>query len=131
MKLDKRDVPVRVDTADAVARQQLDFGDSTGYGELSGEYFTFAEGADITALLAGLEADLCQCPHWGYVLSGTLTVTYADGREEVCESGELFYWPPGHTVRANDEADIVMFSPQAEHAAVIEHIQQQLGEAVE
>ncbi|WP_435358906.1 cupin domain-containing protein [Haloarchaeobius sp. DFWS5] len=122
MKRDKRNVPVRVDTPDAVARQQMDFGDTSGYGELSGEYFTFASGTDITPLLAGLEDDLCQCPHWGYVLEGTLTASYADGSEEVTETGDLFYWPPGHTIRANDESEIVMFSPQEEHAAVIDHI---------
>ena len=128
MNQDKRNVPIRVDTPAAVARQQLNFGDSTGYGELSGEYFTFAAGADITPLLAGLKDDLCQSPHWGYVLSGSLTATYGDGRDEVSEAGDLFYWPPGHTIRANDDAEIVMFSPQAEHAAVIEHIQDRLRE---
>lgn len=65
MKQAKRDVPVRVDTPDAVARQRTGFGDASGYGELSGEYFTFASGTDITPLLEGLEDDRCQCPHWG------------------------------------------------------------------
>lgn len=31
-------VPVKVDTPEAVARQQMDFGDASRYGELSGEY---------------------------------------------------------------------------------------------
>jgi hypothetical protein len=129
MKQHKRDVPVRVDTPDAVARQQMDFGDTSGYGDLSGEYFTFGAGTDLTPLLEGLEDDLCQCPHWGYVLEGSLTAIYSDGREEVTETGELFYWPPGHTIRANDESEIVMFSPQDEHAAVLDHVLAKLSES--
>jgi hypothetical protein len=129
MRQHKRDVPVRVDTPDAVARQQTGFGDVSGYGELGGEWFTFAAGTDITPLLAGLEDDLCQCPHWGYVLTGSLTATYADGSEETTAVGDLFYWPPGHTIRANDDSEIVMFSPQDEHSTVIEHILAKVGES--
>ena len=129
MNQDKQDVPVRVDTPDAVARQQMGFGDASGYGELSGEYFTLAAGTDIAPLLEGLENDLCQCPHWGYVLEGTLTASYSDGREEMTRTGELFYWPPGHTVRADDDSEIIMFSPQDEHAAVIEHMLGKISES--
>ena len=128
MKQNKQDVPVRVDTPDAIARQQMDFGDTSGYGELSGEYFTLGAGTDITPLLEGLEDDRCQCPHCGYVLEGSLTAIYSDGREEVTETGELFYWPPGHTVRANDDSEFVMFSPQDEHAAVIDHMLAKMSE---
>jgi hypothetical protein len=125
----KTDVPVAVDTPDAVARQQMDFGDASEYGPLSGEYFTFSAGTDITPLLAGLEDDLCQCPHWGYVLTGTLTVEYGDGSNERTDAGDLFYWPPGHTVRADAAAEIVMFSPQHEHAHVLEHINERVAES--
>lgn len=129
MKQHKRTVPIRVDTPDAVARQQMDFGDTSGYGALSGEYFSFGAGTDLTSLLEGLEDDLCQCPHWGSVLEGLLTAIYSDGREEITETGELFYWPPGHTIRANDDSEIVMFSPQDEHAAVLDHVQATLSES--
>ncbi len=129
MRQAKRDVTVRIDTPDAIARQQMGFGDASQYGELSGEYFTLASGTDITPLLEGLEDDRCQCPHWGYVLEGTLTASYTNGSEDVTEAGELFYWPPGHTVRANDDSEIVMFSPQDEHAAVLEHMAEKLDES--
>ncbi|WP_049916634.1 cupin domain-containing protein [Halogeometricum pallidum] len=131
MRQDKRDIPVRVDTPDAVARQQTGFGDASEYGELSGEYFTFAAETDITPLLKGLEDDHCQCPHWGYVVAGTLGVGYSDGSSEVTRTGELFYWPPGHTVRAHEDSEIVMFSPQTEHSAVIDHIRAKVGESAE
>ena len=122
MQQAKRDIPVKIDTPDAVARQQAGFGDASDYGELGGEYFALSAGTDVSPLLKGLEDDLCQVPHWGYVLRGSLAVHYTDGTEETDETGDLFYRPPGHTVRAVEDSDIVMFSPQHEHAAVIEHM---------
>ena len=76
MHIAKQDIPVRIDVPGAVARQKTNFGDPTGYGMISGEYFSLAAGTDISPLLQGLEGDLCQSPHWGYVLQGELTVTY-------------------------------------------------------
>ena len=122
MRIAKQDIPVRIDVPGAVARQQMNFGDASGYGKISGEYFSFGAGTDITPLLQGLEGDLCQTPHWGYVLQGLLTVTYADGTHEIVNGGDLFYWPPGHTVKAEQDTDIILFSPQHEHNKVIDHI---------
>jgi hypothetical protein len=84
----------------AVARQRTEFGDASGYGMLGGEHFTMAEGTDLGPLLEGLENDLCQSPHWGYMIGGKLAVSYQDGRSEATNAGDLFYWPPGHTVKA-------------------------------
>jgi hypothetical protein len=122
MRITKEDVPVRINVPGAIARQKTDFGDVTGYGKISGEYFSLGEGTDITELLTGLEGDLCQCPHWGYVLSGKLTITFSDGHVEVVSGSDLFYWPPGHTIKADQETEMVLFSPQHEHSLVIDHI---------
>jgi len=122
MRIAKKDVPVRINAPGAVARQQLNFGDATGYGKISGEYFSLGAGADIAPLLVGLEGDLCQSPHWGYVLQGELTVTYANHTQEVIRGGDLFYWPPGHTVKVGADAEVVLFSPQKEHSLVIDHM---------
>src|SRR5205814_1940573 len=35
-------------------------------------------GAGNPPLLKGLPDDSCQCPHWGYVFAGQLTVRYPD-----------------------------------------------------
>lgn len=67
-------------------------------------------------------SSLCQCPHWGYVLQGKLTVTYADGNSEQISGGNLFHWPPGHTVKVSQDAEVVLFSPQHEHSTVIDHM---------
>lgn len=122
MRIAKNDIPVRINAPGAVARQQTEFGDATGYGKISGEYFSLGAGADIAPLLKGLEGDLCQSPHWGYLLQGEVTVTYADGTHEVINSGDLFYWPPGHTVKVGEDAEVILFSPQDEHNEVIDHM---------
>jgi hypothetical protein len=109
------------------ARQKTDFGDVTGYGKMGVEYFPFGAGTDITELLQGLEGDLCQSPHWGYVAEGAITASYTDGKEETTRTGELFSWPPGHSVRAEEDTEIVMFSPQKEHGRVLEHLREKVG----
>jgi hypothetical protein len=122
MRIAKKDVPVKIDAPGAVARQQVGFGDATGYGRMGAEYFSLGKGADIKELLHGLEGDLCQSPHWGYMIAGKLTVTFADGEEEQASGGDLFYWPPGHTVRADEDSEVVLFSPEEAHTEVIEHL---------
>lgn len=122
MRIAKEDVPVKIDAPGAVARQQTGFGDSTGFGKISGEYFSLGAGADIAPLLHGLEGNLCQCPHWGFIIKGSVTTTYTAGDEETATTGDLFYWPPGHTVKAGEDSEIILFSPQAEHSHVIGHI---------
>jgi hypothetical protein len=127
MHIQKKDIPVKVSAPGAVAQQQTDFGDATGYGKIGAEYFTMAAGTDIAPLLKGLENDLCQAPHWGYLIKGDLTVTYADGETEGTHAGDLFFWPPGHSVKVNRDAEFVLFSPQHEHSPVFDHINKQLG----
>ncbi len=127
MRIAKDNIPARIDISGAVARQQTDFGDASGYGTISGEYFSLGAGTDISPLLQGLEDDLCQSPHWGYLLQGEVTVTYTDGTEEVVNSGDLFYWPPGHTVKVGADAEVILFSPQHEHGQVIDHMRKKMA----
>jgi len=127
MRIPKEDIPVRINAPGAVARQAMNFGDAAAYGDMSGEYFSLGAGTDITGLLKGLAGDLCQCPHWGYLLHGQVTLTYANGVQEVTKGGDLFHWPPGHTVRADEDTDIVLFSPQIEHTHVIDHMIQKMS----
>ena len=127
MRIAKNDVPVKIEAPGAIGRQQIDFGDATGYGKISGEYFSFGAGVDITPLLHGLEGDMCQCPHWGYVLKGELTAMFSGGGEETTGEGDLFYWPPGHSIRAEQDSEIILFSPQKEHGQVMDHIIEKIG----
>lgn len=122
MRVPKDNVIVRMEIPGAVIRQQTDFGFAEGFGSISGEYFTLAAGVDTTQLFQGLEGDLCQCPHWGFVIRGQITTTDAIGAQETAQANDLFYWPPGHNVKVEADAEIVMFSPQHEHSRVIDHM---------
>jgi hypothetical protein len=122
MKILKENIEVKMEIPGAIIRQKTDFGDATGFGKISGEYFSLSAGVDTTPLFMGLEGNLCQCPHWGYVLSGHLTTTDVKGVEESVYAKELFYWPPGHNVKVLADAEIIMFSPQQQHTHVIDHM---------
>lgn len=126
MRIAKNDIPVRIDVPGATARQKKGFGDATGYGRMGGEYFSLAAGTDIAPLLQGLKNDLCQTPHWGYVIEGKLTVSFADGHDETVVASDLFYWPPGHTLKAEENTEMILFSPEHEHTQVIDHILQKV-----
>jgi hypothetical protein len=125
----KDSLPVKIDVPGATARQLPDFGDAAGYGTMAGEYFSLGAGTDIAPLLEGLDRDSCHAPHWGYMISGQVVVTYADGGDESCAGGDIFYWPPGHSVRVVDDAEVILFSPQAEHVHVMDHMLQKMGQA--
>ena len=118
----KESLPVKIDVPGATARQAVGFGDATGYGTIAGEYFSLGAGTDIAPLLKGLDDDACHAPHWGFVSSGEVVVTYTDGHEETCAGDDLFYWPPGHSVRVVRDAEVILFSPQVEHVAVMDHM---------
>jgi len=122
MKIAKENVKVKLNIPGAVIRQRKDFGDASGLGKISCEYFSLSAGVDTTPLFVGLEGNLCQSPHWGYVLSGQLTTTDADGNQETVNASDIFYWPSGHNVKVNADAEIIMFSPQHEHSQVIDHM---------
>ncbi len=77
-------------------------------------FTTFKENIDGTPLMKGLPDDRCQCPHWGYVFSGSLTFRFPD-HDEVFEAGDAFYTPAGHIPVFNQPGtEIVMFSPAEE-----------------
>lgn len=116
------DMPTVMDTPEAVVQQQANFGDASEVTTFSAERMQFSAGTDISLLLEGLPDDTCQVPHWGYVLAGAIDVAYADGTEEVDRAGELFYWPPGHTVSAEEDSEFILFSPQDEHREVFDHM---------
>src|SRR3970040_1941996 len=110
MRVAKDNGDVRMESPGAVIRQRTEFGDVTGFGKISGEYFTLSAGVDTTQLFQGLEGNLCQCPHWGFVLRGQITTTDAKGARETVNANHLFYWPPGHNVKVEADAEIVMFT---------------------
>jgi hypothetical protein len=87
---------------------------------------SFAEAIDGAPLLKGLKDDLCQCPHWGYVVEGTATFTFADRVEEY-RAGDAFYLPPGHSPRHSADSELVMFSPTDELRETEEAMQRNMA----
>ena len=100
MRIAKHDIPTAIDVPGAKARALPDFGETDGCGTLAAEYFSLGAGTDIAPLLQGLEDDACQAPHWGYMISGEVVVSYTGGRpDDTCSGGDVFHWPAGHSVR--------------------------------
>ena len=125
MRISKDQIPVKIDIPGATARQLPDFGEAVG--PLGAEYFSLGAGTDIAPLLEGLEHDLCQSTHWGYMIEGALVVSYGDGSSDRCTTGDLFHWPAGHSVRVETDAEVILFSPQVEHGAVLDHMLEKLA----
>jgi hypothetical protein len=99
------------------------------WGDQIVRHLSLPPGADFRPLLQGLPGDRCDCPHWGYVLDGSIVVRHADGTEETNRAGDIYYWPGGHTGWTDEGVTFVEFSPAAELRPVLEHIGAQLANA--
>jgi quercetin dioxygenase-like cupin family protein len=74
-------------------------------------FTTFNVDLDQSSVLKGLPNDECQCPHWGYVVKGSLTMRSGDS-EEVLKAGDAYYLAPGHVGIGNEPGtEVVQFSP--------------------
>lgn len=122
MRVSREEIPAKINVPGAVARQLNGFGTAAGFDRMSGEYFTLGAGTDIAPLLKGLKDDGCHAPHWGYMLTGELVVTYTNGSTDTCRGNDLFYWPPGHSVRVVNDTEMILFSPEREHTEVMDHM---------
>ena len=107
-----------------------DMGVMVGRYEDAGGYTiafeTFREDADATPLFKGLPDDRCQSPHWGYVVEGKVTFRYPD-RDEVYETGDAYYAPPGHVPVVTAETDLVEFSPTEDYGRTMEVVGRNLA----
>ena len=99
----KTEAPILVDEPPIEGR----YVDLEGY---TVAFETFRLDADPAPLFRGLPDDRCQCPHWGIVTSGSLTMRYAD-RDETFNAGDAYYAGPGHTPVVTAGTEIVEFSP--------------------
>jgi hypothetical protein len=92
------------------------------WGDLRAMVVSLPAGTDLGPLLQGLPNDLCPCPHWIYVIKGRSRATYADGSEEMYQTGDLVYMPPGHTAVIEEDMEFVEFSRPAEAQPVLDHL---------
>jgi hypothetical protein len=85
------------------------------YVDLDGytvSFETFHADADPAPFFQGLPDDRCQCPHWGYVVSGRLVMRYAD-HEETFVAGDAYSIPAGHLPLVTAGTEVIEFSPSA------------------
>lgn len=97
------------------------------WGDMRVGYETYLEEYDDAPYLQGLPNDRCQCPHWGYLLSGRMTVRYAD-HEEVVEAGDVYYMAPDHSILVDAGTVLLEFSPLDEWQKLMEVAEQNLPE---
>ena len=91
-------------------------------GEQNIAWVRLPAGADLRPGLVGLPGDLCQVPHWGYMIKGRLVMHGVDG-DETYEAGQAFYWPAGHAPEALEDCEYVDVSPTKGLETVIRHLQ--------
>jgi hypothetical protein len=110
-KLSKDTAPNVQDAGPAIDRNG-DLDDTTV------DFVTIRQTHSLAPLLRGLPGDSCQCPHWGYLLAGKITVSYAD-HEEAYQAGDAFYMPPGHVPAAEAGTEFIQFSPRDQLAVTV------------
>jgi hypothetical protein len=108
----KEDLPVALQDGAAYSR-------NAEWGEMNVAFEGFSAGMDTTPIFKELPDGRCQCPHWGYVLSGKLRFKYAD-HDEVISAGEAYYAAPGHNAVVDEDCEIVEFSPKEEYQKTME-----------
>jgi hypothetical protein len=112
------------------AAQVASMGPMESRSEQLGDYVvafsTFHEAGDATPFFKGLPDDRCQAAHWGYIFKGKVTFKYAD-HDEVYETGDAYYAPPGHIPVVDAGTECVEFSTVAEYAQTLEVLEKNLS----
>lgn len=97
------------------------------WGDMRVGYETYLKEFDDAILLKGLPNDRCQCPHWGYMLSGRMTVRYAN-HEEIVEAGSVYYMAPDHNIKVDPGTVLIEFSPLDEWEKLLEVAEKNIAE---
>lgn len=79
-------------------------------------------GADSKPMFKGSPIDSCSSPHWGYMIKGSMQITYDDGAEETINAGDVFHLPAGHNGKSDKELVWIEFSPDKELKTVLDHM---------
>ena len=108
----REDIPVVFQSGSTISRD-------IEWGDMNVAFEAFPAGTDTVPMFKGLPNDACQCPHWGYLFKGKMRIKYAD-HEEVITAGETYYLPAGHNVMAEEDCEIVEFSPKGEYQKTME-----------
>ena len=99
----KASAPVAIDIPELEGRY-VDFGGYTVGFE------TYRADADPAGYFRGHPDDRCQCPHWGVVLTGSISFRFAD-HTETYSASDAYYAPAGHTPVVTAGTEVIEFSP--------------------
>jgi len=112
MRASTSEFPIDVETPDVTIGH-------VEWGGMIVEHGEARQAADPASLFTGLPDNRCQCPHWGYVLKGSLRYRFAD-REEIYGAGDAYYAPPGHLPVLEAGCEYVEFSPIEPYSQTME-----------
>lgn len=117
----KEQVPVAMEGPGFSSRQ-------IEWGAMTFAFEQAEQAMDPAPLFAGLPTGRCECPHWGYVLEGSVTFRYED-HDETVNAGELYYAAPGHVPLATGPAKLIELSPTAELRATTQGIEAAMAQS--
>lgn len=99
---------------------------SVEVGEMTLELGRVNRGLNTAEMLKGLPDDMCQSPHWGFLVKGKFRFRTKDG-EETVEAGQAYYAPPGHIVIVDEDCEVVDFSPTEQRRVRMKHFAKKLA----
>lgn len=99
----KEDAPIVVDAPEITGRYVVLGGHTVSFE-------SFHADADPAPFFRGLPENRCQCPHWGVVVTGSVTMRFVD-HDETYRAGDAYYIPPGHLPLVTAGSEVVEFSP--------------------
>ncbi len=120
MKNHPEKLPVELDAGELQTRY-------VEWGAMALRWASLPAGTDMGPVLEGLPGDRCPSDHWGIVLEGAITMTHADGTEEVTSAGEVYYWPSGHTAVSDSGAVLIEVGPVEPMRAFGEHAKSKIA----
>lgn len=98
-----------------------------GWGGMTVDINNAPKGTNFGPLLEGLENNLCQVPHWGYVIKGSILIEYGDGKKVILKEGEAFYMRSGHTGEVLEDLLLVSFSPTEGMLHLEDHLEKKVA----
>lgn len=121
MRATQKDIPILFEEGASFSRD-------IEWGDMNVAWEAWPAGMDTSPMFKGLPGDRCQCPHWGFLIKGQMTIKYAD-YDEIISAGDVYYLPPGHIPVINEDCELVEFSPKGEYKKTMDVIKKNMGAA--
>lgn len=107
MRGKKTDIPIVFEDGESYGRYME-------WGDMDVGWEGWKAGRNTAQAFKALPGGSCQVPHWGYLVKGRMRMKYSD-HDEIINAGEVFYMQPGHIPVAEEDCELVTFSPKGEN----------------